>query len=136
MLGNGFVVAQSVKGLEATRDVSSAALGAKASGDAPRSCPEAVRRTHVCLRDTGNIYRTWACDAAYHWDCRNSGAKRRCNSTHYSRLGGVRGKRAAWLFFNTSEIAAAAARGRRNVSSDAAPFSQIQAALSRVTGLD
>jgi len=49
------------------------------------SCPEAVRALHVCTNDTGNIYRTWACGAAYHWDCRNSGAKRRCSANHYSK---------------------------------------------------
>ena len=62
------------------------------------ACPEAVQRTHACTKDRGNVYRTWACDAAFHWDCRNSGAKRKCASTHYSRH--RRGPGAAKAFFN------------------------------------
>lgn len=56
-------------------------------------CPDDFRSLHVCTSDRGNIYRTWACDAVYHWDCRNSGAKRRCGNRHYSRTR---------LFFNLS----------------------------------
>lgn len=71
----------------------------------PAVCPEAVRQVHVCAKDEGNVYRTWACGAAYHWDCRNSGAKRRCSTNHYSRY---RGRSAARAFFNISVVA----RGR------------------------
>ena len=63
-------------------------------------CPPVMRRVHVCTRDTGNVYRTWACDAAYHWDCRNSGGKRKCSTNHYSKI--RRGSRAAFGFFNVS----------------------------------
>ena len=75
-------------------------LGA-ASAAAARQCPETVQRTHVCMHDKGNVYRTWACGAAYHWDCRNSGATRKCSQSHYSKF---KGKRAAWQFFNVSAI--------------------------------
>jgi hypothetical protein len=78
--------------------------GAKSGGQV---CPKAVRETHVCIGDKGNIYRNWACDAAYHWDCRNSGAKRKCSTKHYSRY---RGKSAARMFFNLSAITASATR--------------------------
>ena len=60
------------------------------------SCPAAVRDTFVCNSDKGNIYKTWICGAAYHWDCRNSGASRRCSGQHYSRFRGVH------RFFNVS----------------------------------
>ena len=59
-----------------------------------------VRRTHVCTNDTGNIYRTWVCDAAYHWDCRNSGAKRACGPGYYAKH--RRGPRTARVFFNVT----------------------------------
>ena len=64
------------------------------------TCPESVRQTHVCTSDKGTIYRNWACDAAYHWDCRNSGAARRCSASHYSKY--RRGPGAANHFFNTT----------------------------------
>ena len=65
-------------------------------------CPEAVRRTHVCTSDSGNVYRTWACGAAYHWDCRNSGAQRACGPGHYSKH--RRGPATARAFFNASVL--------------------------------
>jgi hypothetical protein len=72
---------------------------ASAKTMSPR-CPKAVRRIHVCERDVGNVYRTWACGAAYHWDCRNSGARRSCGAGHYSKF--RLGSRTARAFFNVS----------------------------------
>ena len=66
------------------------------------TCPEPMRALHVCTNDTGDIYRTWACDAAYHWDCRNSGARRRCSAGHYSK--NRRGDETARLFFDVDAI--------------------------------
>ena len=83
-------------------------------GSAPAmtpSCPEAVRNMHVCTTDKGNVYRTWTCGAAFHWDCRNSGASRRCPANHYSRH--RRGPGTAGLFFNTSRGFSRTGKGSR-----------------------
>ena len=52
----------------------------------PRCIDKDVRAIHVCMRDSGSIYRTYTCDASFHWDCRNSGATRKCGSKHYSKF--------------------------------------------------
>jgi hypothetical protein len=80
------------------------------------SCPDAVRDTHVCTSDRGSIYRTWICGAAYHWDCRNSGATRRCSGHHYSKY------RGAHRFFNVSAWGVPV-RGERNENGSASPRS-------------
>lgn len=63
---------------------------------------ERFRRVHVCASDTGNVYRTWACNASKHWDCRNSGAKRGCGAGHYVK---------ARDFFNLSRVPLGMRRG-------------------------
>ena len=63
------------------------------------SASEPMRAVHVCGTDTGNVYRTWACNASKHWDCRNSGARRGCSKSHYSK---------ALNFFNVSAMFGAA----------------------------
>ena len=85
-----------------------------------QTCPEEVRRTHVCLHDSGNVYRTWACGAAYHWDCRNSGAKRACGANHYSRH--KRGPNAARAFFNASFAVAVPKLEARRITAKGAPL--------------
>ncbi|KAL1500447.1 hypothetical protein AB1Y20_013104 [Prymnesium parvum] len=89
--------------------VSSLALreGCDSKGRLPahRECrnarSEPIRRIQICSRDVGNVYRTWACNISKHWDCRNSGAARKCSKQHYSK---------ARNFFNTSVMFGAEAR--------------------------
>lgn len=54
--------------------------------DCRHSQHDTMRRLHICSRDMGDKYRTWACNISRHWDCRNSGARRRCSRSHYTRV--------------------------------------------------
>jgi hypothetical protein len=51
------------------------------------SSSELLRKLHLCSNDAGNIWNSWSCGVARHFDCRNSAARRfACSGRkHYSK---------------------------------------------------
>ena len=57
-------------------------------GQCDKAQSQALRALHVCRPDAGNVWNSWACGTARHFDCRNSVARRfSCHrGQHYSKV--------------------------------------------------